>query len=151
MKINETLDRVVTEQFKKRGEMMPMLFADSTDGKRLVIAVPELGHPDYETKQKARRAVKLILATEKITEYVLACEAWIAEHKLRPDGTMPDLDDCVRPSEDANRIEALIVGFIGKEGKAMRIYKIVRTGEKKDLELYKEAMDSIEGPLTELL
>jgi hypothetical protein len=151
--IDETLDNAVRESFKKRGHMMPTLFADAASGERMVIGAPELAASDMETKQRARRGVKLMLLSAGVKTYVLATEAWIAEYKAGPDGKLRDLDDYPRPSETPDKIEALLIHFVSPAGKAMRIYKILRDGDKIELELFKEADDECEmkGPLTELL
>ena len=119
----------------------PIFFAYTEDS---FIVIPGMFETDKE-KEYFLTKIKLIFAVFKINYYIFIHEGWLS---IVP----KDSELKIRPKDDPNRKEALVVSCIGHDEKRMVLYEIVEKNNKRVLtDKLESKNEDVCGTFTELL
>jgi len=132
---------IAQTSFKAQGRLIPMIVMHKEDGE----SIPILSQfNDNKEKDIILAAVKLMMLRYQAYSYTFMTEAWMVKRK---EGENLQ----IRPSEQPDKIECIVVGYIGHDVKSMVMYEIKR-GDSLELEEIVNSRESdFTGPWSELL
>lgn len=129
MNIEQTLDDIkdMCLNYMKEGEELPPMLFLLKEGKVLVVDLSPI------PKAQAPNAIKDVTDNIQPDAVIIATENWMVVRDLGGDAI--DLSNIsIRPSQEPDRMECLVISARTPEQSYSRMYKIIREGNKVELD-----------------
>lgn len=129
MNIEQTLDDIkdMCLNYMKEGEELPPMLFLLKEGKVLVVDLSPI------PKAQAPNAIKDVTDNIQPDAVIIATENWMVVRDLGGDAI--DLSNIsIRPSQEPDRMECLVISAKTPEQSYSRMYKIIREGNKVELD-----------------
>lgn len=133
--------KIAKTSFQETGALIPMITMHKENGETIPILAQ---FTNDKEKKILLAAVKLMLLRYEAYAYTFMMEAWMVK---RDEGEPTD----IKVSEQPDKTECILVGYIGHDNKSMVMYEIKR-GDSIELEEIVDSRETdFEGPWSDLL